>query len=166
MIEKVKVKPKPGLLENRTHSLRWLANINSRSFKPQRKRILNLWTSLEGDSPILISDKKLALYSISVQLKKKGRNKKEISGQLWKGICQFLISGKKLTLYSISVQQKKKGRNKKETGFEISKFFWDLIPPQWIIRILFYKIFCHIIFRKFFCLSQHVKFRFFLLDRR
>ena len=45
----------------------------------------------------------------------------------------------------------------------ISKFFWDLIPPQWIIRILFYKIFRHIIFRKFFCLSQHVKFRFFLL---
>ena len=118
VIEKVKVKPKPGLLENRTHSLRWLANINSRSFKPQRKRILNLWTSLEGDSPILISDKKLALYSISVQLKKKGRNKKEISGHLWKGICQFLISGKKLTLYSILVQQKKKGRNKKETGFE------------------------------------------------
>ena len=32
----------------------------------------------------------------------------------------------------------------------ISKFFWDLIPPQWIIRILFYKIFRHIIFRKFF----------------
>ena len=50
VIEKVKVKPKPGLLENRTHSLRWLPNINSRSFKPQRKRILNLWTSLEGDS--------------------------------------------------------------------------------------------------------------------
>ena len=50
VIEKVKVKPKPGLLENRTHSLRWLANINSRAFKPQRKRILNLWTSLEGDS--------------------------------------------------------------------------------------------------------------------
>ena len=49
VIEKVKVKPKPGLLENRTHSLRWLPNINSRSFKPQRKKILNLWTSLEGD---------------------------------------------------------------------------------------------------------------------
>ena len=28
---------------------------------------------------------------------------------------------------------------------------------------MFYKIFRHIIFRKFFCLSQHVKFRFFLL---
>ena len=44
----------------------------------------------------------------------------------------------------------------------ILKKFWDLIPPWWIIRIVFNKIFCHIIFRKIFCLSQHDKFRFFV----
>ena len=32
----------------------------------------------------------------------------------------------------------------------ISEIFWDLILPWWIIRISFYKIVCHIIFRKIF----------------
>ena len=32
----------------------------------------------------------------------------------------------------------------------ISEIFWDLILPRWIIRIVFYKIVCHIIFRKIF----------------
>ena len=32
----------------------------------------------------------------------------------------------------------------------ISEIFWDLILPRWIIRIVFYKIVCHIIFHKIF----------------
>ena len=32
----------------------------------------------------------------------------------------------------------------------ISEIFWDLILPRWIIRIVFYKIVCHIIFCKIF----------------
>ena len=32
----------------------------------------------------------------------------------------------------------------------ISEIFWDLILPRWIFRIAFYKIVCHIIFRKIF----------------
>ena len=46
----------------------------------------------------------------------------------------------------------------------ISKIFWDLILPRWIIRIVFYKIVCHIIFSQNFCLSQRVKFQFILFS--
>ena len=44
----------------------------------------------------------------------------------------------------------------------IFKFFSDLIPTWWIIKILFYKKICHIIIHKIFYKSQGVKFKFFL----
>ena len=52
----------------------------------------------------------------------------------------------------------------------ISEIFWDLILPRWIIRIVFYKIVCHIIFRKIFAYlnmsnSGLFSFTFFVTDQ-
>ena len=52
----------------------------------------------------------------------------------------------------------------------ISEIFWDLILPRWIIRIVFYKIVCHIIFRKIFAYlnvsnSGLFSFPFFVTDQ-
>ena len=52
----------------------------------------------------------------------------------------------------------------------ISEIFWDLILPRWIFRIAFYKIVCHIIFRKIFAYlnmsnSGLFSFTFFVTDQ-